>query len=422
MQELVSFVAILVGVIVLTAWVMWLLLRTSGQTRAMQFARESAREGLTAAAMENNQLKNRVAQLERQLKVCMGAGYGKTPTRENSPDAGLTEEDWKELEKLTAEREAHAAKKAVEANEAEEHKKKDHEPLTAEAVQAPVADTDKTETQAQEKPSTQQAQQEAPARPVPQPVIRPRTSAEEVRKKIQALKAREQEQAAAQQPAIEAEKKTEPGPVKEPAAIPGAEAVTDTTSGVTSGLVAPAGQEAAKSPDDEIAKTQEIDYPERNVVKPWENDGQEKDETEIARTRVIDYPAEADANDDEPEPPSLGEKIQDEAERKKIDDFLARIAEKSESQKKSIQSLNSDESDESDEESHQYPDDSLRKIKGIGPHLEHQLKKIGITSYQQIAEFDDDQIRRVSEQIGSFPRRIKREGWVEQARKLLGKG
>jgi predicted flap endonuclease-1-like 5' DNA nuclease len=410
MQELVSFIAILVGVIVLTAWVMWLLLRTSGQTRAMQFARESAREGLTAAAMENNQLKKRVAQLERQLKVCMDAGYGKTPTRENSPDAGLGDEDWKELEKLTAEREAQAAKKAAENKQAEELKKKAHESLTAEAVQAPAGDTDKVDPSA---PSTQQVQQETPSRPAARPVLGERTSAEEVRKKIQELKARGQE---AQRPAVEAETKEDPtAPLVEP------EAETPIPAAPQANV--PADQEAAESPEPEIAKTQEIDYPERNVVKPWENDEQEKDEADIARTRVIDYPPEADANaDDNPVPTSLGEKIQDEAERKKIDDFLARIAEKSESQKKSIQSLNPDETDESDEKSHQYPDDSLRKIKGIGPHLEHQLKKIGITSYQQIAEFDDDEIRWVSEEIGSFPRRIKREGWVEQARKLLGKG
>ena len=50
------------------------------------------------------------------------------------------------------------------------------------------------------------------------------------------------------------------------------------------------------------------------------------------------------------------------------------------------------------------------------------LKKAGITSYQQIAEFTEQDIRRVSDEIGSFPRRIKREAWIKQARMLIGKG
>src|SRR5210317_1858624 len=81
-QELVSILSIIIGVIVLTAWVMWILLRPSGDSKAQDFARESARNGLTRCVMENNELQNKITRLERELKVLMSAGYGhKTASR-----------------------------------------------------------------------------------------------------------------------------------------------------------------------------------------------------------------------------------------------------------------------------------------------------------------------------------------------------
>ena len=76
MQELVSFISILAGVVVLTSWVMWILLRPSGDNKAKDFAQESAKDGLTRCVMENNELKNSIKRLERENKVLMSAGYG----------------------------------------------------------------------------------------------------------------------------------------------------------------------------------------------------------------------------------------------------------------------------------------------------------------------------------------------------------
>jgi predicted flap endonuclease-1-like 5' DNA nuclease len=167
----------------------------------------------------------------------------------------------------------------------------------------------------------------------------------------------------------------------------------------------------------EIAKTQEVEYPERNVVKPWENDA---DEQEIEKTRRIEYPENGPQDDDNhASRPPESTRIKDDAEKKKINDFLARIEEQKEVQKRNIEALNSAKAVLAKQN---YPDDDLREIRGIGPHIENQLKKAGITSYQQIAEFDDEDIKRVSEQVGLFPRRIMREEWIEQARKLLDKG
>ncbi len=61
--------------------------------------------------------------------------------------------------------------------------------------------------------------------------------------------------------------------------------------------------------------------------------------------------------------------------------------------------------------------DDLKKISGVGPALEKKLHALGITSYQQIADFTPEQIAEVDEQL-NFKGRIEREDWVSQAKKL----
>jgi predicted flap endonuclease-1-like 5' DNA nuclease len=62
--------------------------------------------------------------------------------------------------------------------------------------------------------------------------------------------------------------------------------------------------------------------------------------------------------------------------------------------------------------------DDLQKISGIGPFLENRLNELGIQTFQQIAQWNSQDITRVSEQLQHFPKRIKRDNWVEQAKKL----
>ena len=64
-------------------------------------------------------------------------------------------------------------------------------------------------------------------------------------------------------------------------------------------------------------------------------------------------------------------------------------------------------------------DDVLTTINGIGPVIEEKLHKLGITSFKQIAELDQEAIDRINEQL-SFKGRIEREKWVEQAKDLIG--
>ncbi|TIX50616.1 hypothetical protein E5222_10180 [Alteraurantiacibacter aquimixticola] len=47
-----------------------------------------------------------------------------------------------------------------------------------------------------------------------------------------------------------------------------------------------------------------------------------------------------------------------------------------------------------------------------------QLAEMGVTSFAQIAAWDDAEIDRVDAQLGRFQGRIRRDNWVEQARLL----
>jgi predicted flap endonuclease-1-like 5' DNA nuclease len=62
--------------------------------------------------------------------------------------------------------------------------------------------------------------------------------------------------------------------------------------------------------------------------------------------------------------------------------------------------------------------DDLTRIKGLGPKLAALLGEMGVTSYAQIAAWDDADIARIDAQLGRFSGRITRDQWVAQARLL----
>lgn len=62
--------------------------------------------------------------------------------------------------------------------------------------------------------------------------------------------------------------------------------------------------------------------------------------------------------------------------------------------------------------------DDLKKIKGVGPKLEKLLNSLGVTSFAQIAAWDDAEIDRIDAQLGTFQGRIRRDDWPAQARFL----
>ena len=61
--------------------------------------------------------------------------------------------------------------------------------------------------------------------------------------------------------------------------------------------------------------------------------------------------------------------------------------------------------------------DDLTKLSGVGPKLAEKLNAAGVTRFDQIAAWGEDEIAAMNEVL-SFKGRIEREGWVEQAKAL----
>jgi len=61
--------------------------------------------------------------------------------------------------------------------------------------------------------------------------------------------------------------------------------------------------------------------------------------------------------------------------------------------------------------------DDLKRIKGVGAVLEKTLNELGIYQFKQIAAFTRDEVEWVDDSL-SFPGRIDREEWIDQAKKL----
>lgn len=62
--------------------------------------------------------------------------------------------------------------------------------------------------------------------------------------------------------------------------------------------------------------------------------------------------------------------------------------------------------------------DDLTKISGVGPVIVGKLEAMGITTFQQIADFTADDIARTDEEL-NFKGRIERDEWVKQAKEFL---
>lgn len=62
--------------------------------------------------------------------------------------------------------------------------------------------------------------------------------------------------------------------------------------------------------------------------------------------------------------------------------------------------------------------DDLKEIKGIGPVMERILNDNGCYHFKQLANFSKQDIEWISAAIQTFPDRIERDRWVEQAEGL----
>ena len=64
------------------------------------------------------------------------------------------------------------------------------------------------------------------------------------------------------------------------------------------------------------------------------------------------------------------------------------------------------------------PKDDLSKIHGIGPTFARTLNKMGLHSFGQIARWTPEDIDKIAKKLYTAPDRIKRDKWVDEAKKL----
>ncbi|WP_306262528.1 hypothetical protein [Pararhizobium sp. IMCC21322] len=65
--------------------------------------------------------------------------------------------------------------------------------------------------------------------------------------------------------------------------------------------------------------------------------------------------------------------------------------------------------------------DDLKRVKGIGPANEKKLNAFGVYHFDQIANWSAEQAEWIGKEL-SFPGRIEREEWIEQAKVLASGG
>lgn len=63
--------------------------------------------------------------------------------------------------------------------------------------------------------------------------------------------------------------------------------------------------------------------------------------------------------------------------------------------------------------------DNLELLKGVGPKLNTLLKSLGITSFDQVANWSPADITEIDSKLGTFAGRIARDNWVDQAKLLV---
>lgn len=62
--------------------------------------------------------------------------------------------------------------------------------------------------------------------------------------------------------------------------------------------------------------------------------------------------------------------------------------------------------------------DNLLRMKGVGPKLNQLLIELGVTRYEQIANWSDADLAAIDAKLGNFKGRPVRDQWVDQAKYL----
>ena len=64
------------------------------------------------------------------------------------------------------------------------------------------------------------------------------------------------------------------------------------------------------------------------------------------------------------------------------------------------------------------PSDALTTLKGLGPKAAARLNALGVTRFEQVAGWTDEEAARIDAEMGPFRGRIVRDKWIEQAQHL----
>jgi predicted flap endonuclease-1-like 5' DNA nuclease len=62
--------------------------------------------------------------------------------------------------------------------------------------------------------------------------------------------------------------------------------------------------------------------------------------------------------------------------------------------------------------------DDLLRLKGVGPKLNSLLISLGVTRFDQIANWTEADLAKVDAQLGTFKGRPVRDQWIDQAKSL----
>ena len=62
--------------------------------------------------------------------------------------------------------------------------------------------------------------------------------------------------------------------------------------------------------------------------------------------------------------------------------------------------------------------DNLLRMKGVGPKLNQLLIELGVTRYEQIANWTDADLTAIDAKLGNFKGRPVRDQWIDQAKYL----
>ncbi len=65
--------------------------------------------------------------------------------------------------------------------------------------------------------------------------------------------------------------------------------------------------------------------------------------------------------------------------------------------------------------------DDLTAIRGIGPGYARHLREIGVRTFREVARWTSADVERVSSALGTHPKRVYGDRWIEQAAELCNR-